>query len=249
MNLSELSFQGQSIRHVQKDDTLWFHIGDLCASLDIKNPPDVAKRVREITDGAGIGIHDARNSRGETRPTNYVKEQYMYMYIIPRSRKPSARAFVEWMGKVIVNIRKTGKYSIDEDKDFKLKWAQMEIQKKDQLMRLIAFARDTWSDDARLESLMRDSVANMMSEKKTEGPKMKKVSEIMEDFLKPSLVRRWRSKCGKHIKQLYLQEYDEEPPQTETLCNNHNIHVFVYPVERLDLVTDWVKEYIRKNCV
>jgi hypothetical protein len=171
------------------------------------------------------------------------------MYIIPRSRKPSAQAFVEWMGTVIVNIRKTGKYSIEEDPDFKLRWEEMQIQKKDQLMRLITFARNTWSDDARLESLMRDSVANMMSSKETEGPKMKKVSEIMEDFLKPSLVRKWRSKCGKHIKQLYIQEYDEDPPQTKTFCNNHNINVFVYPAERLDLVTDWVKAYIRKNCV
>jgi len=250
MSLSEiLCFQGKSIRHVQKDDTLWFHLGDLCASLDIKNPWNVAKRLREIDDGAGLHSMEGRNSRGETRPTNFVKEQYMYMYVIPRSRKPSARAFVEWMGKVIVSIRKTGKYSIEEDKSFKLKWEQVQVQKVEQMMRIISFTKTTWGDDARLESLMRDSVANMMSAKTTDIPKLRKVSEIMEDYINPKIVCKMRSKCGKHIKQLYVQKYEEVPPTIKTFCNNHIINVFAYPAERLAIVTEWVKEYIRKNCV
>lgn len=108
--ITPFDFNGAQVRVLTIDGEPWWVASDICAVLDIANPPDAVARL----DGVDVGQADAHNSRGQMRPTNIVNESGLYELVI-RSDKPAARPFRRWVtSEVLPAIRKTGRYEIAE---------------------------------------------------------------------------------------------------------------------------------------
>jgi prophage antirepressor-like protein len=108
-NIIPLDYKGQQVRMTgTKENPLWV-LKDVCDVLDIKNPTDVSKRLDpdEVT---------RLNLGGLSGVVNVVTESGLYAVIL-RSDKPEAKPFRKWItSEVIPSIRKTGSYSVKQDK-------------------------------------------------------------------------------------------------------------------------------------
>ena len=226
------TFSGNQVRHIIRDEDYWFHLGDVCKCIDIQNPWKIAANLRKLDDGAGISKRYVRNSRGETRKSNFILEEYLYLYVIPRSKKPEARQFTKWAMKVLKTAVRQQVAPVPS----------LETQ-----MKLLQFGQAHFKDDARIQSLVKEKYASLLGgQPLIEGPKQLTVSEIIEQIGKYSMkfILKNRISIGREICKIYKMKYGA-PKTTKKLCNGHQTDVNIYTVT--DEITEWVKNACKRR--
>jgi anti-repressor protein len=84
-----------------------FVLKDICDTLDIGNPSDVARRLDED----GVDSIEVTDNLGRKQKTNAITEAGLYEVIF-MSRKPEAKTFRRWVtSEVLPSIRKHGMYA------------------------------------------------------------------------------------------------------------------------------------------
>lgn len=105
-----LDLGGGAIRVLDREGHPWFVAADICAVLDIKNVSAAVARLGE--DEKGIISTD---TLGGSQGMLAVSESGLYALII-QSRKPSARAFQDWITReVLPSIREHGGYILGQE--------------------------------------------------------------------------------------------------------------------------------------
>lgn len=104
--LSQLIFEGQSVRVLGTPEAPEWVAADVCECLGIVNPRDVLSRVP--ADEKGVGETDTPGGR---QAILTLLESGLYRVVF-RSNKPEAERFRRWVfGEVLPAIRRTGAYS------------------------------------------------------------------------------------------------------------------------------------------
>ena len=109
-HLIGLSFEGQSVRIIERDGEPWFVLRDVAELLGIGNVSDILARLdddekKRLGDIDGIDVKD-----GLHRSMFVVSESGLYEAIF-RSSKPEAKRFRKWIRtEVLPQIRKTGSF-------------------------------------------------------------------------------------------------------------------------------------------
>ncbi len=105
--LQIFSYEGNSIRTVQKNGEVWWVLKDVCNTLKLSNPTIVASRL----DADEVTKFDLGGLSGES---NIINESGLYNVIL-RSDKPEAKNFKRWVThEVLPSIRKVGLYATPE---------------------------------------------------------------------------------------------------------------------------------------
>lgn len=119
--------QFQNLRVVRRGEDLWFFVRYVCDNLGIQNAGDALASLdsdekSELTRAEGnIVLNDVGSTGGSEllydfsaggRAPMLVSESGLYKLIM-RSRKPSAKAFQNWLAReVLPALRRTGTYTI-----------------------------------------------------------------------------------------------------------------------------------------
>lgn len=108
--ISPLLFEGEHlVRHVEKDDEIWFVGADVCRVLGIRDHYQALERLDEDERGRCI----APTPSGDQEMI-VVSEAGVYRLVFT-SRKPVAERFKRWLAhEVIPSIRKTGSYTVPD---------------------------------------------------------------------------------------------------------------------------------------
>lgn len=108
--LTTFNFNDLPVRVVELEGEPWFVAADVCKVLGIKNPTVAVKPL-----GSDEWSKSNLGQRGLGAALT-VSESGLYKLIM-RSNKPEARAFQDWVTKVVLPaIRKDGAYVMGEEK-------------------------------------------------------------------------------------------------------------------------------------
>ena len=107
---------GYQLRYVtEADGTLWFALSDMCKALELDYQNSAVARwnvnLRRMH-SQKVRTGKLRNARGQLRDGTMVEESLVYAHLVPKSRKPAALKFQNWVGEMIKQIRQTGSYSV-----------------------------------------------------------------------------------------------------------------------------------------
>nr|DAF17197.1 MAG TPA: repressor domain protein [Caudoviricetes sp.] len=140
------NFHGQEVRTVTIDNNPYFSNADVCKILDINNPSQALKRLKQD----GVITNEVIDGLGRKQDMKFVSESNLYKLIF-QSKKKEAEAFTDWVtSDVLPAIRKHGLYAIDdllenpdmaiaalqklkEERQLRLK-AQEEVAQKNQII-------------------------------------------------------------------------------------------------------------------
>ena len=140
------NFHGQEVRTVTIDNNPYFSNADVCKILDINNPSQALKRLKQD----GVITNEVIDGLGRKQDMKFVSESNIYKLIF-QSKKKEAEAFTDWVtSEVLPAIRKHGLYAIDdllenpdmaiaalqklkEERQLRLK-AQEEVAQKNQII-------------------------------------------------------------------------------------------------------------------
>lgn len=140
------NFHGQEVRTVTIDNNPYFSNADVCKILDINNPSQVLKRLKQD----GVITNEVIDGLRRKQDMKFVSESNLYKLIF-QSKKKEAEAFTDWVtSDVLPAIRKHGLYAIDdllenpdmaiaalqklkEERQLRLK-AQEEVAQKNQII-------------------------------------------------------------------------------------------------------------------
>ena len=100
------SAQFGELRVKQENGELWFCLVDVCRALELTNPTEVARRLKQ----KGLSSTETLTPGG-VQKLLFVNEENFYRCVFG-SRKREAELFQDWVfGDVLPSIRKTGKYA------------------------------------------------------------------------------------------------------------------------------------------
>lgn len=117
------SFQDKQVRAVIKDGEPWFVARDVCDVLDHSDTSMAMRRLDEDEK-----LTQTMFVSGQNREVWLVNEAGLYTLILT-SRKAEAKAFKRWIThEVIPSIRKTGAYTVEQNKVVPLSERQALIQ-------------------------------------------------------------------------------------------------------------------------
>ena len=143
------------------------------------------------------------------------------------------------MGKVVVEIRKTGQY-VPKKTDAEIKNRTLELD-----MDLVKFTTNLFPDDARMMCFVKEKLASMMSTKlmleDSNKEEWKTVSEIMETQYKTAVVLKNRIKMGRHVAQKYRAKYGDIKT-TQKIVNGHCCNVKIYESAFFEEIELWIAE-------
>ena len=140
------NFHGQEVRTVTIDNNPYFSNADVCKILDINNPSQALKRLKQD----GVITNEVIDGLGRKQDMKFVSESNLYKLIF-QSKKKEAEAFTDQVtSDVLPAIRKHGLYAIDdllenpdmaiaalqklkEERQLRLK-AQEEVAQKNQII-------------------------------------------------------------------------------------------------------------------
>lgn len=104
------NFHGQEVRTVTIDNNPYFSNADVCKILDINNPSQALKRLKQD----GVITNEVIDGLGRKQDMKFVSESNLYKLIF-QSKKKEAEAFTDWVSsEVLPAIRKHGLYAIDD---------------------------------------------------------------------------------------------------------------------------------------
>lgn len=102
------------VRTIQRNGEPWFVVVDICRALEIGNPSQALTRLDE--DEKMTTLISNEGAASGKSSMSFVNEPGLYTLVLG-SRKPEAKAFKRWIThEVIPAIRKTGTYSVRDDK-------------------------------------------------------------------------------------------------------------------------------------
>jgi prophage antirepressor-like protein len=233
---------GNAIRHgIDSEGDIWFVLKDICDAIEVKNPSDVAFRLKRDHENDTLGIAEVIDSIGRKRKTTIVHEDLIYSYVIPRSKKPEAKKFCRWVGKVIRTIRKTGSYTPADPNEIQ----KLEIQSRQLDMQLCNMVATHFPNDTRMMFLMQEKLASLVSgQKAIESGEILPpltVSEMMEREYTPLVVRNNRSSVGRMVAKKFRAKHGEMGT-TEKYVNGHRVYVKVYPAQYHDEIEGWISD-------
>lgn len=108
-------FDSSNVRVVVRDGEPWFVCTDVAEALGYRNAPDASRHLDEDEKGTQI----VRTPGGDQTVT-IISESGLYALVL-RSRKPEARKFAKWVtSEVLPTIRKTGRYTVQPELQFKM---------------------------------------------------------------------------------------------------------------------------------
>lgn len=108
-DLQIFTYEGMTLRTVEKDGEIWWVLKDVCGVLGIVKTDRVAARLDDDEKGA----HLVSTPSGNQNMT-IVNEPGLYSVIL-RSDKPEAKNFKRWVThEVLPSIRRTGSYSLSQ---------------------------------------------------------------------------------------------------------------------------------------
>lgn len=104
------NFHGQEVRTVTIDNDPYFSNADVCKILDINNPSQALKRLKQD----GVITNEVIDGLGRKQDMKFVSESNLYKLIF-QSKKKEAEAFTDWVtSEILPAIRKHGLYAIDD---------------------------------------------------------------------------------------------------------------------------------------
>lgn len=104
------NFHGQEVRTVTIDNDPYFSNADVCKILDINNPSQALKRLKQD----GVITNEVIDGLGRKQDMKFVSESNLYKLIF-QSKKKEAETFTDWVtSEVLPAIRKHGLYAIDD---------------------------------------------------------------------------------------------------------------------------------------
>lgn len=107
MNQLTKVFEGNEVRVVGTPEQPLFVLADVCKVLNLSNPSEVAKRVREK--------YRSKNNLGRQGQAVTVNEAGLYQVIMRADQTPVAERFQDWVYEdVLPSIRKTGSYEVPQ---------------------------------------------------------------------------------------------------------------------------------------
>ena len=243
-------FQGHDVRVVTTEEeelVAWFHLGDVCRILEIKNPRDVAAKLRKIDEGVGVDNFDAQNSRGQMRPTSFVKEEFLYYDVISRSKKPVARAFSRWARKVLKDAVRQVALPTEQLQQLAIAGRNAATESQKVLLR----AMDVFRGDARMCAFISDSFMNARAipgVPALPAPLLLGVSEILEEVgWTRKDVLRLRIQVGRAVARGYRIRKMKDPDTSTKLVNGHRVKVKIYPAEDHAWIRDLAKALREKR--
>ena len=234
---------GNEIRHgIDSEGDVWFVLKDICDAIELKNSRNVTARLKREHENDGVQSADVLDSNGKRQKTTLVHEDLVYTYVIPRSKKPEAKKFCRWVGKVIRTIRKTGSYTQADPNEIQ----KLEIQSRQLDMQLCNMVATHFGNDTRMMFLMQEKLASLVSGQKaiesgeTIRPPLT-VSEIMEREYASSVVRKHRISVGRMVAKKFRATHGEIGT-TEKYVNGHRVDVKVYPTEYHEEISGWISD-------
>jgi len=109
-NIQIFNFNSNQVRLQIINGKEYFCAKDVCDILEIKNARNVVANIEKDD----VVLNDATDALGRIQKMSYVNEAGLYA-IIFQSRKKEAKEFKRWVfNEVLPQIRKTGKYEIQE---------------------------------------------------------------------------------------------------------------------------------------
>jgi prophage antirepressor-like protein len=238
MDLVTVTFPGQeSVRHfVDADGKSWFHLGDVCVCLGLKNSRMVAKTLRDNGFGAGVNSTYARNSRGENRLTNFVRRDALCGHVIPRSNSEFAGKFQRWLGKVADQVIETGGYSTIQPS------RQLLIQERALNLEIYKILRADYPDDQRILQFTLDLLINATGGLAiTDGGLT--LAEFVPDRVGQKLWSRYQQNIGRGVARWYRKHY-EEPKKTTKYCNGQQRPINVFPHHTHNAILEFVDKQV-----
>ena len=161
------NFHGQEVRTVTIDNDPYFSNADVCKILDINNPSQALKRLKQD----GVITNEVIDGLGRKQDMKFVSESNLYKLIF-QSKKKEAEAFTDWVtSEVLPAIRKHGLYAIDdllnnpdmaiaalqklkEERQLRLK-AQEEVAQKNQIIQELQPKQHTTTWSCKIKHLYR----------------------------------------------------------------------------------------------
>lgn len=127
MSLITFDYNTNVIRtQVTEDGEPLFCLADICKVLDVSDPSNTARQVKEEFGCPVLNTGHVTDSLGRDQTAAFITEPQLY-FVLMRSRSDNARPFRQWVvNDVLPSIRKTGKYEAPKPepmvkpKDFKL---------------------------------------------------------------------------------------------------------------------------------
>lgn len=106
--LKIFNFENNPIRIVDKDENVWYILSDVCKILELSNPSEVKKRLKED----GLSSIEVIDSIGRKHNAIIINQRNLDKCVL-QSRKERAIQFQDWiLDDVLPSIRKTGSYSV-----------------------------------------------------------------------------------------------------------------------------------------
>lgn len=192
-NLSVFNFESNEVRVVVINNEPWFVAKDVCDVLNVPNVSQALTRL-EVEEVNTLILNE-----GSPNPNiNIISESGMYALVLS-SRKPEAKSFRKWItSQVLPSIRKTGSYSLLQTPEPpKLPVHVVALEKA----KVIRDIQDILSyENPRIAQFLIDyTISDIMSNTKTDGPKLRGVVEIAEEMGLPVSLKN-RSALGKFVK-------------------------------------------------
>ena len=238
--MSVMKFHEYNVR-VVNDEDVWFHLGDVCKVLDIQNPRKIAAKLREVD---GVSTRYAIDSIGRKQKTNFVKEEFLYFDVIPKSRKPIAREFCKWARNVLKKavrelpkaLPMTPELIIENRKSITESRKSITESRKVLLQALQVFGHDD-----RLRQYIQDSFTN---EHALPEPKLLSVSEILKEHnWDNKSILKFRIALGRLIAKEFRERHNTEPATCKKFVNGHRVEVKVYSTSDQDWVMDTCEQF------
>lgn len=127
--LQPFAFHSHSLRiERDADGEPLFHVADLCAILEYKNPSEA---LRKHVDPDDLTKREGVDSRGrKNNPANWVREPGLWSLVLG-SQAPGAKAAKRWLtAEVLPSLRRTGGYGVvPAQESARLQACQAEILK------------------------------------------------------------------------------------------------------------------------
>ena len=113
--LSLFNFNGHEVRVVTIDGTAWWVAVDVCRALGLTTAGGATRHLTNLNQDE-VGRWRPTAGKYGRRPNATISESGLYKLIM-RSDKPEARAFQDWVTRVVLPaIRKDGAYIMGEEK-------------------------------------------------------------------------------------------------------------------------------------
>ena len=110
-NLINFDYNTNVIRtQVTEDGEPLFCLADICKVLEISDPSNTARQVKEEFGCPVLNTGHVTDSLGRDQEASFITEPQLY-FVLMRSRSENARPFRQWVvNDVLPSIRKTGHY-------------------------------------------------------------------------------------------------------------------------------------------